>query len=1835
MADDEVDVDAEATPDSNTVVALYDFDPASIDWPFRRQRPLPLQTGRVIQVIHDDGSEWALGFPAGQPELRGYFPKNYTISVAEYNAMREDYEAADQAAAHPADIVEVEDDELPGPPETKALPVDLPPMEEMMPMQDFDMFEPDAPELAIPGLAEYPVLEPVPPIATTFEVNKARLLREPPPVPRLRPMEPEPPSDPIDAALQEVEREALEDKKDPRMMPGGMMTDSRSSTPATHTLTRPERDFVRRHLPANAKDSKLQKLSSVKDIIMKQIRQAREEKPAYPADLRVRSTTCRVAAGIEPGIMRQALIKAMTIQARWKQMFRPQFNDIVNESFKVGCNPCILARQYLSKDVSLKENFQRIHVQDVNGTMWFELQRIKEHLFYMRMEGYDVMMCHPDAWGFPDTNRYVTAQPGEAFNPMHGWLHQVSIDADREMEDVEFSYTLRLRSFPENTFNALALGKVPKWIEPYTSLHGEASLEDAKPAEEGGDAGGKGLASDKALLAEAGLEDGDDVYVKLDELRLARERTVGPDVLDARVENYRLKGLSAMRIFLRSKGKPDNMKQTLLTPKIVKDMAAQLGIHGEHKQYWYCMFALRYPLAPEWEVLVKNDSRWYLHLPTDRIQPVHPLIREFRQHLNDTAANEFLWDFRGFVRMKCSQCGIPDSVLWCMQCTDYFCVKCFHQTHKSERGKKHWPMPTPGGRYLTPEEVERMKEHLPLLNIGFSNRRRFLAVDNQSDKMGSRTGDTWLYFDADSFGAAITQAPEPVQWHIKRTSPPRLGPDHKGYYYNFEYDLIADDSCYITDATHKQKALSTIQKTIRGAICRRRIGRETAAAVVIQKTKMMWDCQKIYGDTGKNANILKSWYRKYKSRLDKISTNLRIAYMQAVCRGIKTRNFVKKKMNVLIMFQGAFRGLRSRRRSILLQQSALKIQQEYRAHLHVHVPMAKKQASAAKIQAVVRAVAERTHMKDYRAKVVRIQCHYKGLRSRRRVREMHRAGLLIQKTWRRFWAQVNVKQELFKRMNDMYVSFHDQLNKKVQDAAAAITQRNYRRQRAYQKYMYLKREKGDADKRTQTLIVALFLSVGSLRQHVHPWWRHLPLEIQDVLEQIKNPMQRTIQNVPIQGKLCNEEIGRRGLRVAHVSNLTYKQSGKDPDLASHMLISVTRHLLSLVPPELFPQTVKWACYTIAHKAVDLSKKGTLKQDIIHVGKDMPPHPGDTLATLWDETASIKTEQESFIKMPEVSLPITVLHGLSPHHRQVFLTANMLITMRQALDSPSLSTEDHLKFQGLDISAGAQLMEVLGSEMDHALPLDWPKSYGTVASLAAQAATYVSELQPAKIKGHGGLKVVKADKKDLKAAIQAEIKLAEKEAGLHDSGGPKKKPKGKAKAKSKGKAKGKAGAKAQAADDLGHLAHFNRKATFRLVQQVGFLMSEQHDIINTVLAAEDGETAGQTIRTSRYITVSEKLFSMADNSKHDHCSFVLAVVLFHMVLRGLILRIMYHRAAIVVQKRYRYIRNRGSKANQLAPAITIQRFWRGLRAGLQCMKMIDAGKLIWLSYKAYRYNKKSKQFLHAILTTQRYWRGALSRQWVRHCHEAATFVQKFVRKLLIRVVLDKPGRDTYRKFQKEMTNLLKSKDSRSETEQIARTSACSAKCKVEMEKQRNRNVDMRRALSFNLRSKHTRTADRAKMLRNVGRVQPQRDSVFEPLVFGMARLQPGRLPPRNGGVQSRVLMQISNARRLLDKTLPPDKNEPVETGGWWCPFRMQDSSGVFVACHNANPAGMRNCAVCGKRKYEIPHGATLRGRAAYIAIRMVKTPVMPNRKDPLVNINLCGSWGANLFQPKGF
>merc|ERR550537_978664 len=154
------------------------------------------------------------------------------------------------------------------------------------------------------------------------------------------------------------------------------------------------------------------------------------------ADLRVRASTCRLAAGIEPSHMRIQRDLARHRGARWTHQFRPQLNDLVNESFKMGCDPCILSNYYLF-DYYGREQFMRIHIKDTNGTMWFELTRKKQHLFYMQMD-------------------YVT-----------------------------FMYSLRCRNLPESVFQQIALGKLPEWLAAFTELSGErkpkpAALKDTE-----------------------------------------------------------------------------------------------------------------------------------------------------------------------------------------------------------------------------------------------------------------------------------------------------------------------------------------------------------------------------------------------------------------------------------------------------------------------------------------------------------------------------------------------------------------------------------------------------------------------------------------------------------------------------------------------------------------------------------------------------------------------------------------------------------------------------------------------------------------------------------------------------------------------------------------------------------------------------------------------------------------------------------------------------------------------------------------------------------------------------------------------------------------------------------------------------------------------------------------------------------------------------------------------------------------------------------------------------------------------------------------------------------
>mmetsp|Transcript_48429 Transcript_48429/g.85349 ORF Transcript_48429/g.85349 Transcript_48429/m.85349 type:complete len:1819 (+) Transcript_48429:195-5651(+) len=1807
---DEADME-EADADSNRMVALYDFDPSTISWPFKKQRPLALQTGRVIQVDYDDGSQWALGHPVGQPDMKGYFPKNYTVSVAEYQEMMTKWEASEEALGKAESLDSGFGDTYPvgdttyasasgmssGLPAMSSTDREMPPVDETMEVEDLGGdFGPGYPG---PPDSEPPYRGAAP---TAWDLT-GDPGREMPNISRGSAAETTAPPDDIAAALEEVKRENRKARENPRLVPGGMQTDSRASTPPTAQMIRPERDYVRRHLPPELQGMYMHKLSELPQVVKKRAPWKKVGKPTkvmFTAEPRVRATTLRIAHEIEPSNFRMAINNGGA--GRWTQMFRPGFNDIVNESFKVGCNACILSRHYLN-DADEQEKFRRLHVRDTNGINWFDLQRRKDHVYYQRMDPpdfVDVLMEHPAAWGFPDVNTpktssadpgkpstfKVNANQGEPFDPMHGWYCQASIDTDKEMEEVEFCYNVRIRAFPERTFQALALGKMPEWIQSLANMSPDApSLEegdDLFSEKESGQARRIGEI-DTELLHEAGLLDGDKVFSQARELIAPKEGeakvAVGPDMLAAKMCSYRLKGISAMRIFMRSRANPDNMKQTLITPKMIIDFAAQLGIKGKFGDYWYCYFALRYALAPDWEVVVRNDTRYYLHLPSDRIQSIHPMIKRFREHLDDALQNEFLFDVREVVskirefQLKCSECGVPDAVVWCMQCTDYFCAKCFFDAHQSDRGKKHWPMPYPGARYLDRSEVERFREHIPLLNVGFSNRRRFLATDNQSDKMGSRSGDTWLFFAADSFQDALAQT-QKRHVHLRRMNPPRLGPGAEGYYYNFAHGVLTDEPSHIMMKSHEQKALALLQKCIRGAIVRRRIKKEQAAVVVIQKCKMMWDCQKIYGNNGRNAEVLRAWYRRWKAKQDREKLEMRVSHTQAAFRGNAARTLFRAKMKAMTRFQAAFRGLRGRRHIRVLAAAIITIQRFYRGHLYGRRPMHEMHTNAARIQGMVRGVAFREDRRKRIEAATQIQAHIRGLHKRKFVKGMRSSAAKIQRNWRRFQAQLDVKIILYERLDNIRQKRQDIIRKKKSDAAATIIQRNWRRYVDFQHVIFLRREKNDADKRIQTLLVAVFTATGSLRHHVHPWWRHLPAELQEVLEKIKGSLQRTIAMVPVSGKIANEEVGKRGLRVADASCLTYVQTTKEPDLASHLLLSVTRHLLSLVPQELFPATVKWACYAIAHKAVDLVSIGHIPKEEIAVGKEMAPHPGDTLSTLWEETALVKHHHDHVMTLPDESMPCTVLYGFGGQHRQVFLTAEVLITMRQALDTPSLSTDDHLKFQGLDAVAGSQLMEVLGSELDHRLNKDWPKTYGTVAALATQLATHITEIQPEVV-------VAKAPKKPPTKAAKKAAKAAETKSG---------KKKSKA---SKSIAAVSEEVLEEVTGEIGgiaahapppSLASFNRKALMRIVQQTGYFMRDQDDILQKVLEVGGDAENGEGLRQSRYISVTDKLFDMADQAKHDHCSFVLAVVLFHLVLRSLMLRVLYHRAAIAIQKRYRYIKEKGKKAFAIGPSVRIQRFWRGLRAALKITRQDNAAEIIQHKYKVYKWNQRSAHLLKCVLKIQKVWRGAIHRKWLRQCNAAATTVQKFARCLLVRVVLDKPGRDMMRDFQGQMNTLLADRDKKA-----GRIAALGGKVRIEMEKHRRRNVELLQMSGFSQRSAAARQNDRAKRQAMKGSVQPVRESIFEPMVFALAKIAPAP-SGRYGASKSKVLSQISDARRALDRTLP-------------------------------------------REQARRPHAAAKRGRAAMIALRIAKKPKLADAEGPIIDDSFTDKWAIKIFQPK--
>merc|ERR1719460_2917722 len=324
------------------------------------------------------------------------------------------------------------------------------------------------------------------------------------------------------------------------------------------------------------------------------------------------------------------------------------------------------------------------------------------------------------------------------------------------------------------------------------------------------------------------------------------------------------------------------------------------------------------------------------------------------------------------------------------------------------------------------------------------------------------------------------------------------------------------------------------------------------------------------------------------------------------------------------------------------------------------------------------------------------------------------------------------------------------------------------------------------------------------------------------------------------------------------------------------------------------------------------------------------------------------------------------------------------------------------------------MDVLGCEIEHRLPLDLPKTHGTVFALAARTGQIVQE-----IKENGPYLEIKEPPKKLPAKEKpAEEKKDEKKG----------KAKGKAKEGKKAKEEKELTEEEKEALELARqqksLANFNRKALLRIVQQTSYLMRDQESLMQFILNQEPQKVFAQkenegigatTVKQNRFVTVTDKLFDQAYRAKHDHCPFVLSVVLFHMILRALMLRVLYHRAAVSIQTRYRYLKGNAKRARALGPVILIQRSWRGVRCALELRRWDDAAELIQHNWKATRRAKRNLKLVKATLLIQRCWRSSIQRKFNRLLNKKAQYIQKFVRALLVRVTLDRPGRLMVKQF----------------------------------------------------------------------------------------------------------------------------------------------------------------------------------------------------------------------------
>ena len=174
---------------------------------------------------------------------------------------------------------------------------------------------------------------------------------------------------------------------------------------------------------------------------------------------------------------------------------------------------------------------------------------------------------------------------------------------------------------------------------------------------------------------------------------------------------------------------------------------------------------------------------------------------------------------------------------------------------------------------------------------------------------------------------------------------------------------------------------------------------------------------------------------------------------------------------------------------------------------------------------------------------------------------------------------------------------------------------------------------------------------------------------------------------------------------------------------------------------------------------------------------------------------------------------------------------------------------------------------------------------------------------------------------------------------------------------------------------------------------------------------DAASLAQCTDADKYARHVKGVASLFDEVKtaiaQEHYTFVLAVVLIQIVVRGVCMRTLCERAASVIQTKYKYFKTRTLTRRLQKPAIVIQRFWRGLRSALLLYKKDEAARCIQRSFRAFLCRNRNQQLINSVRLIQAVWRGSIQRMHIRMLHARAVKIQAVLRGHLVRLFLGHP------------------------------------------------------------------------------------------------------------------------------------------------------------------------------------------------------------------------------------